>query len=464
MSQTHVGISRLHFAMRRWIQPNSFGVLDELLASQWWPHERIRELQERRLRDLCVHAYQHTRYYREAMDAAGMNPNRMTIESLQKLPILEKATIQRRLDDLTATTGIYQPKRTILNATGGSTGEPIRFYQDYRYQFHGWAELWRDYFMCGYQFGAPHAFVWGSDYDSRRHGTLPGDIRDYLQNVLWLNAFKLTEESLQEFADKLVEFKPQLLIGYVSSLTLLARVVRSKGIPGIRPSAVQTSAEVLTGPQRSLIEDVFGAKAFDRYGCREVGNIAHECQAHEGLHILSENNLVEVVRGDGTVAAPQESGYLVVTNLINNATPFIRYRIGDLGTSSEHQCSCGRGLPVMKSVQGRSADVITAPNGRLIHGEFFTHLFYKFDGVKQFRVEQESVTDLRIQISPSDSFDPAVLRELEELIHAHGDPRFNVRFELLDHIPPAASGKFRFTVSQVPLAVGRREPRRADFD
>lgn len=186
----------MHFAARRWIQPNSFRVLGDLLASQWWAHERIRDVQEPRLRKLFTYACQHAVHYREAMDAAGIDPHRVTSESLRRLLILERADIQQRLHDLTATDDIDRPERTILKAAGGCTGKPIRFHQDHCSQFHGWAELWREYFMCRFEFGVPHAFVWGSDYDSRRHGTPAGDLRDYLRSVLWLNAFNVTEESL----------------------------------------------------------------------------------------------------------------------------------------------------------------------------------------------------------------------------------------------------------------------------
>jgi phenylacetate-CoA ligase len=105
-------------------------------------------------------------------------------------------------------------------------------------------------------------------------------------------------------------------------------------------------------------------------------------------------------------------------------------------------------------VLGRSSDLITSPAGKLLHGEFFTHLFYKLNGIYQFRVIQETHPDLHIQIVPGPGFDrQAAFTFLEEAIHLHGDPAFRVHFELRNHLPSAASGKYRFTVSYVPVTL-----------
>jgi phenylacetate-CoA ligase len=309
--------------------------------------------------------------------------------------------------------------------------------------------------MAGYRLGLRWAFLWGSDYDASAHKGRIGRLKDrIIYNTLWINTFDLTVETLLQAAEKLVLWQPSVLVAYVSSATMLARLVRTKGIEGIRPAAIQTSAEVLTDDARELLESTFRCPVFDRYGCREVGNIAHECDAHQGLHILGENNLVELLDLNGFNVEPNQPGRIIVTNLNNYAMPFIRYEVGDMGVASQKACTCGRSLPLMDSIVGRTSDVITSPSGRLLHGEFFTHLFYKLDGIHQFRVVQETRRNLHVQIVPGPGFDQeGSLRYLEDTILRQGDRAFVVRFELCDRLPPSPSGKFRFTISHVPLTL-----------
>ena len=132
--------------------------------------------------------------------------------------------------------------------------------------------------------------------------------------------------------------------------------------------------------------------------------------------------------------------------------PFIRYETGDLAEYSEQNCSCGRGLPLVRSIQGRVTDIITSPSGKLLHGEFFSHLFYKVDEITQYRIIQKSRKSLLIQIVPAHNFqETKVFSYLREAIRQHGDPEFEIYFELHTQLSTSPSGKYRFTVSEVPV-------------
>lgn len=420
--------------------------------SQWWPWPQIQELQIRKLKLLLEHAYANVPFYQRRFDKAGLRPSDLkSAADLACLPVLTKREIQDHLADLRAQNmgrhGIRE------NHTGGSTGHPLTFYQDANYLAWAKADILRGYHWAGYQVGMRWAFLWGSNYDARTHKGHFGHLKDQIGfNSLWINTFDLTTETLTRAAEQLVSWQPQVLVAYVSSATLLAHLVRAKGIRGIRPRAIQTSAEVLTPADRHLLEDTFCCHVFDRYGSREVSNIAHECDAHQGLHILAENNLVELLDAENCPVGPGQLGRLVVTNLNNYVMPLIRYEIGDMGVAAPSPCACGRGAPLLEAVTGRITDMITSPSGKLLHGEFFTHLFYKVSGVYQFRVTQEARADLVVQIVPAPGFDrQQVLAFLEDAIHQHGDPAFRLRFEICDHLSPTASGKYRFTRSLVPL-------------
>jgi phenylacetate-CoA ligase len=425
-----------------------------LEESQWWPTTELQILQMRKLTALLKHTYVHVPFYRRRFDEVGLRPEHIQSPAdMVALPFLTKRDIQDNLEDLVARD--VDRRRLVENHTGGSTGLPLTFYQDAEFCAWGDADKLRNYRMAGYQLGMRWAFLWGSDYDAAVHKGWRGRLQDrVIYNTLWINTFDLTLDTLVTAAEKLAYFQPQIIVAYVSSATLLARVVRDRRVSGIRPRAIQTSAEVLTPDDRALLQETFGCEIFDRYGCREVNNIAHECSAHRGLHILAENNLVEIVDANGHPALPGTVGRVVVTNLNNQAMPLIRYEVGDMAIPADQLCECGRKLPLLHSIAGRKVDVITSPSGKMLHGEFFTHLFYKIKGVYQFRVIQETRTDLHVQLVPGPRFDQQeALAFLESTIRQHGDPAFRVQFELCTYLPPAPSGKHRFTISHVPLNV-----------
>lgn len=443
-------------AVQPWRDRRRERAFRHLSQSQWWPEERLASEQWQRLQHLLAHAYAHVPLYRERFAALGADPRDVrTPRDLARLPILTKADIQEHGSRLRASAG-YEPRSTYINHTGGSTGTPLSFSQDDAYRAWSMAELDRDFTMCGYQRGWRQAFLWGSDYDAKAHVGLGGRLRDMARNLHFVDTFDLTVDTLRRATAELAAFDPQLLVGYVSSVTLLAQVIRKEGLPRPKPRAIQTSAETLTSAARRLIEETLGARCFDRYGCREVGNLAHECDAHDGLHLLVENNYVEFVDDAGEPVSPGEVGQIVVTNLRNRTMPLLRYAVGDLGVPSAARCSCGRGLPMMERVEGRVSDIIVTPAGRLLHGEFFTHLFYGTSGVRQFQVEQRTVAELDVRmVADSDAAYEAARARIADLILRHGDAGFHLTFARVPHIPARRSGKYCFTLSHVPVTFRR---------
>ncbi|MBU0495961.1 MAG: hypothetical protein KKA73_23250 [Chloroflexi bacterium] len=422
-----------------------------LERSQWWPWPQLEEYQTAKLRALLTQAYANIPFYRQRFDEVGLCPAAVHAPAdLIGLPVLTKAEIQDHGENLLARN--VDRRRLHQDHTGGSTGHPLAFYQDAGYTAWCNADKLRCYRLAGYRLGQRWAFLWGSDYDAQAHKGHRGQLADRLvYNTLWIDTFDLDVEMLAAAARQLARWRPRILVAYVSSAVLLARLVQERGIVNVLPHAIQTSAEVLTPDDRRLLEEAFGCPIFDRYGCREVGNIAHECSAHQGLHVLAENNLLELLDEADQPVPPGQPGRVVVTNLNNHAMPLIRYETGDMAVASAQPCTCGRGLPLLESVVGRVSDLITSPSGRLLHGEFFTHLFYKTRGVRQFRVIQETRHDLLIELVPGPGFDQATTCNLvEQGIQQHGDPAFRVRFELHEHLAPSASGKYQFTISRVP--------------
>jgi len=424
--------------------------LNELNNSQWWSQENIEALQISKVRDMLIYAGHSVPYYKRIFDDSGFCPQSFReLSDLQKIPVLTKQDIQNHFSELKSCA--VPEEECFVNHTGGSTGQPLSFVQTHYYHATGMADIWRNFMMCDYRPGERRVFLWGSDYDAKDHkGFKNRVLHDFvMKNLVWVNTFNLSEEILERTVSMLRRYQPKLIIAYVSSVTLVASYLRDQGITDIRPQAIQTSAEVLTSNQRKLLQDVFGCEVYDRYGCREVGNIAHECSEHDGLHLLAENNLTEFLN-QGQPADSGKTGLITVTNLNNFAMPLIRYQVGDIGRPKQGHCACGRGLPLMEVVDGRSTDMILSPSGRILHGEFFTHLFYSLEGVRQFQVVQKTVENLEIKIVPTAGFNwPVSTAFLERMIKEQGDLEFEVLFKKVTHIPSAKSGKFRFVYSEV---------------
>jgi len=430
-----------------WSRTSRAAAYRSLSRSQWLSVEELERLQEHRLRAIFEVA-RSTRWYARLLPSADVC-NRHPRRVLADLPPLTRSDLQSNLD------AISVPKELRAagseNYTGGSTGAPVRFYQSAAYQARTTAELYRDYEMCnGFRMGERRLFFWGSDVDSRDHAGLSGLVRDTLTNQVWLNAFGSADVAPERAAAIVRQTRPRLVIGYVSTLVDVARSLTDS------PSSirgVQTAAEMLTPDQRDLIEHSFGARVFNRYGCREVGNIAHECGDHSGLHLLMENNLTELTDESGGAVGAGDEGLVTVTNLWNTATPLIRYQPGDVACEGDRKCECGRGAPKLATVLGKSADVIATPSGRRLHGAFFTHLFYN-QPVRRFRVEQTDAYRLEVLVVPDTGYGYHVKRRVCAAIVRHGDPAFAVNWREVDTIPASPSGKYRFTVSALNGQLG----------
>ena len=270
-------------------------------------------------------ALNHSRDYAEI---AGLDRSWRpeSLADLSRLPVLDKATMSRRREGLLCAD---VPGGARCYTTGGSSGEPLIFYWDRRRQEADVAHRLRAHHWWGILPGDPEAYLWGSPVELRAQDRLRR-LRDWAINHFLLSAFDLSEQAVGEFVQRLRRFRPQCLYGYPSSIALLCRFAERKGLDlkplGIR--VVFATAEVLYDDQREIIQRVLGAAVANGYGSREGGFVSHACPQGR-MHVSSESMIVEYLR-DGRSAGPDEDGEIVVTNLDNHATPFIRYRTGDI--------------------------------------------------------------------------------------------------------------------------------------
>ena len=426
--------------------------LKELEKSQWWSRDKILELQNQRLKQLVRHAYDNVPYYRCIFDERALKPNDIECsEDLAKLPVLTKQLIRSNFDDLMA--GGLSGKERIQHATSGSTGEPLVFYTVRDDLNWGSAALQRAYEWTGYEIGDKCVSVW------RRYSYKPMvNFREaaakFFERILFFDVEKVSTENMPFFAKKLKHFQPEFIRGYPSSIYLLARVIEREGKPRVRPKAIITAGEQLYDYQRELFWKVFACETYSCYGSWEVPAIASECSEHCGYHIAAENVIVEAVNDKGKPVPVGSEGKILVTSMHNYAMPFIRYDIGDVGEISDKACSCGRGLPLLAKLSGRTTDIILTRSSGAIPGIALPRTFLAHLGIDQWQIVQENYQKVVVKVVLEKECPQERMDELAREIIARYRPIFgedmDITVEFVDQIPLTRAGKRRVVISNLP--------------
>jgi phenylacetate-CoA ligase len=399
------------------------------------------------LAKLLTFARDHVPYYRRVFEDAGLDPTRASLrEDLSRVPLLTKDLIRQHRSELIA--DLMHRGPLFPKSTGGSTGVPLTFYRDRYVQAVSEA---LDVFVRSWWGIRPWdrtALVWGTDRDLNE-STWREKFYEWRYRRRLINAFRMQDTDLLNFCQALLCWRPPYLMGYASALEELARCAQTHGLDGLRFHAIRSAAETLWPGQRQLIENTFHAPVYNFYGSREIGNVAAECPEERRLHLISTWHYLEIVDEQGRPLANGEPGQLVITDLSNFGMPFVRYRNEDTGTLAIARCPCGRPSPVLENLLGRTSDLIRTPQGEIVHGEFFTHLFYGLDNIRQFTVHQTELTKLILKYVPAGTGHNETIQRIASSIRRRLGPEVTVEVEVCDVIERPPNGKHRFTVSDV---------------
>ena len=411
---------------------------------QWWPTGRLAALQLQRLRDLLQDVAVNVPYYRDLFAQTGLDPASIQgISDLQRLPFLTKSVIRANTDALKHANAQGLSRFN----TGGSSGEPLIFFIGTKRVSHDVAAKWRATRWWGVDIGDPEIVVWGSPIELGKQDRIK-HWRDKLLRTQLLPAFEMSETRLDQFIATIRADKPSMLFGYPSALTHIAKHAQKRGVVmnDLGTKVAFVTSERLYDEQRATISQVFGCKVANGYGGRDAGFIAHECP-DGGMHLTVDDIVVEIVNEDGRVQPAGVAGEIVVTHLSTNDFPFIRYRTGDIGVLGSTPCSCGRGLPLLQDIQGRSTDFVVAADGTVMHGLSLIYILRDLPGVKAFKVIQESRTLTRVLLVTENGFPPDASQQVIDGIKRRLGQDVSVVVELVDNIVAEKSGKFRYIIS-----------------
>ena len=415
--------------------------LKYLEKNQYLTSQQINAKQSLALQKLITVAYNEVPLYRNLMEARGIQPHHIqSAVDLPKIPIITKEMFRSAYPlGVTRKTG----QKTYEAKTSGSTGENFVVLEDA--YTAGW---YRASFMLalewsGWQIGEPHlqtGMTLTRSWDRR--------LKDRLLRCHYFSAYNLEDEHLDEILEEIEHHKLKYIWGYPGSLYYLAKQAQKVGWNQPLKAAV-TWGDTLFPHYRNLIESVFKTKVYDTYGCAEGIQIAAQCE-FGNYHLHALDVVVEFLDDQAQPVKAGEIGNIVVTRLHPGPMPLIRYAIGDMGVpSNEESCPCGRGFPLMQSIQGRNAEIVTTPSGNRLIVHYFTGIMEHFSEVDSFQVVQTRTDQLIIKILPRSEPSEVLSSRIVSAIKQKGAEDLDILVEYVSEIPLPPTGKHRFVISQI---------------
>jgi phenylacetate-CoA ligase len=378
-----------------------------------------------------------------------------SMEDFAKLPLTLKRDVHEHGPEMDSN-GYHG--RVVKGVTSGSTGTALRFRQSAEHE--GWVEAcWtRGLAWWGVSRGARRIVLWGRPVDGGPRAQAKAWMLHRLRNAISFNTFEELDDRFFERVTRAIEtFEPRILYGYGSSLGALAQYVeRSRGALAerSRPRVIVYTGDHIYEAERVLGERVFGAPIISQYGSSEAGSAGYTCPTGS-MHLSEDHIHVEILKDDGSPAAPGELGEIVITTLNNYAMPFIRYRVGDLGAFTKEPCACGLPLRTMSLEVGKVADRITTSSKKLVSPYSLDYINKHLlrtgvRGIRQFLVEQTGRDDFVLHVVREEPFDPRCTQIFTEKMRDYLGDSIKTEVRFTDAIPVSPSGKRRwFLDSQV---------------
>lgn len=407
--------------------------------------------QKKQMEELLQYSYHHVPYYHEMFKEIGLiEGSNINWKHFKDIPVLTKDIIRkeqtRLISDEAATRKCY------TNTSGGSTGEPVSFIQDSEY-FHKNFGNKILYGLLNHKYpGDREIKLWGNEKDILGYRTsIKERVINYIYNRVPLNSFVMTKDNMNTYIDKINQFQPVQIWTYADSIYELSKYILEKGVQVYNPQNIVTTAGVLYDEMRICIQKAFpNSYILNQYGSREAGAIGIEVIGTRGMKIFDHAVKLEVQRESDNQISDYGYGKLLVTNLTNYSMPLIRYEIGDTGELTAYDEKEAGSFSTLSRLNGRTNTHIRKRDGSLVHGEYFTHLFYDKKWVENFKVIQHDYEQLEYQIVLNSEYpiDDEEVESIQKDTYAvMGDCVIDIKY--VDSIERLKSGKYQFVISEI---------------
>lgn len=429
--------------------PAYFRYAQQFRRNQRLSLELLAKGQTERLRAQLLHAFRNVPFYRRRFEIAGVTPlDIRTTEDLAALPVLTKSDILNHNAELLAR-NVPESER-VRCQTGGSTGGSLQFWLDRERIDSRLAAIDRHNAWAGLRPGDWYAHLWGSRFDT---GTSTTPVVTWRQRLLsrnlTLNTSLISEDDLAQYVALLRRVRPHVMIAYAQSAVFFARYCERNSIRDLRFRSVIVTSEMLLPGQRALLENVFSAKVFNRYGCREVSVIASDCPCLTGMHINADALIVEVEEAPGL---PPGTGRVLITDLLNRSMPLIRYEIGDLASTLDSAaCPCGRAFPRIANIRGRITDFLVTGDNRRISGISLAQIAGDLPEVRQMQFVQNDLRNIQLRVVAGDGYGVNTISELRRRLDPYLRGTTELNIVTVERIVPEPSGKFRYVKTAAQL-------------
>jgi phenylacetate-CoA ligase len=437
------------YQLRWWrYGPETEKLAAEALERESWSPERWRTWQADRLARLLARAAARVPYYRAYWEASRKAGDPRSPERLEDWPILSKETLRAQPRAFLADD--CRPGRMFHEHTSGTTGKPLDVWWS-RATVRAWYALFeaRVRRWNGVSRNDRWGMLGGQLVTPARQTSPPFWIWNGGLRQLYLSSYHLAPATVGAYLDAIRRSRVRYLFGYASSLYSLARLAHEQRLLAPQMVVAISNAEPLLAHQREVIREVFGCPARDTYGMSEIVVGASECEAGL-LHSWPEVGVTEILSDvSGTGLAPGEVGRIVSTGLFNADMPLVRYDTGDRGALAEAReaCSCGRTLPLIRSLDGRFDDVVITPDGRRVGR--LDPVFKASLAIREAQIIQETLHRVRVKVVAAEGFGDADLKTISLGLRERLGDGMEVVFERVDQIPRTAAGKFRAVISHV---------------
>lgn len=418
------------------------------------PLAEIVQLQARRVRAMVDHAYRYVPFYRDAMDQRGLKPGDFRgAADLEKLPLIDAGVYFQQQERFVARN--FRRDRGLVVDSSGTSGRTKQICYDARALFLSLAQGHRQRIVYSKFAGKLLGY---REMRFERPGGMSPQIRQFYESYSWTppaidlkrRSHTVGERSVEETCTDINEFRPDLLTGYGSYLGALFREAHLRKLEVRGPKLIVYGGDRMPDADRQLIEQEFGIPVVSTYQTAEALRIGFFCEQRRGFHLSLDAVVVRLVDEEGREVEPGAPGNVVLSNLTNRATVLLNYRLGDVANFSRDSCPCGRTLPMLEAVHGRSDDLLWLPDRRPMHALAVMHKLQTVPGVQQAQIVQHALERFTVRAVARPGIDVmAASASLIQTLRSKVGEDANVEVRWLDSLPASRSGKVRSVISEM---------------